>query len=94
MADPGAVHAKKVQNRVLQKAMDNPKIKTATLVDEYTDETQDPGYRTRGVNVKSLQRQIQKRKAKSLNKPKAPRTFDDLATIPEEFTVSFGHVQY
>jgi hypothetical protein len=87
MADPGAVEAKRVQNRVLQKAADNPKMKTATLVDDFRDKTQDPGFRTRAVNVKSLRRQIQKRKAAAQHMPKAPISFDDLAALPKEFTV-------
>jgi hypothetical protein len=81
------VEAKKVQNRVLQKASDNPKMKTATLVEEFVEKCQDPGFRTRGTNVKALSRQIQKRKAQALHLPNAPQTFDDVAVIPEEFTV-------
>jgi hypothetical protein len=81
------VEAKAAQNRVLKKATENPKIKTSALVDEFTTDCQDPGFRTRAVKVKLLQRQIQKRKAKALHSVKAPQTFDDLATIPEEFTV-------
>jgi biotin carboxylase len=88
LSDPGAVKAKIVQNRVLQKAADNPKAKTAALVDEFADKCQDPGFRTRGPNVKALKRQIQKRKAKALHLPKAPQSFDDVANIPDEFTVS------
>jgi hypothetical protein len=87
LADPGVVEAKAAQLRVLKKAAENPKLKTATLVDEFTEECQDPGFRTRAVKVKLLQRQIQMRKAKALNSAKAPQTFDDLATIPAEFTV-------
>jgi hypothetical protein len=37
--------------------------------------------------VSLLQRQIQKRKAQALHSLKAPQSFDDLATIPDEFTV-------
>jgi hypothetical protein len=87
LSDPGAVEAKQVQNRVLQKACDNPKLKTAKLVEEFVNKCQDPGFRTRAVNVKALSRQIQKRKAQALHLPKAPQTFDDVAKIPEEFTV-------
>jgi hypothetical protein len=83
------VEAKKIQNLVLQKTSDNPKAKTSTLVDEYSDKCQDPGFRTRGTNVKALQRQIQKRKAMALHLPKAPRTYDDVAQIPDDFTVRF-----
>jgi hypothetical protein len=83
------VEAKQVQNRVLQKASDNPKIKTATLVEEYVDKCQDPGFRTRGTNVKALARQIQLKKAKARHLPNAPQTFDDVAVIPEEFAVIF-----
>jgi hypothetical protein len=83
------VEAKAAQIRVLKKAADNPKLKTAALVDEFTSECQDPGFRTRAVKVKLLQRQIQMRKAKALHSVKAPQTFDDLATIPEEFKVFF-----
>jgi hypothetical protein len=87
LADPGAVEAKAAQNRVLKKASENPKMKTSSLVDEFTDHCQDPGFRTRAVKVKLLQRQIQMRKAQALHSRKAPQTFDDLATIPDEFTV-------
>jgi hypothetical protein len=87
LADPGAVEAKAAQNRVLKKASENPKMKTSSLVDEFTEQCQDPGFRTRAVKVSLLQRQIQKRKAQALHSLKAPQSFDDLATIPDEFTV-------
>ena len=81
------MEAKAAQLCVLKKAAANHKMKTATLVDEFTEQCQDPGFRTRGTNVKALQRQIQKRKAQALHSLKAPQSFDDLATIPDEFTV-------
>jgi hypothetical protein len=87
MADPGAVVAKQAQNAVLQKAFANPKLKTANLVEEFVDKTADPSFRTRTVTVKTLQRMVQMRKAKALMKPAAPRSFDDLEILPDEFTV-------
>jgi hypothetical protein len=87
MADPGTVEGRKAQLAVVQKAADNPKIKTSTLVDEFAVKTDDPSFRTRTVTVKSLERQIQRTKAKATFKPAAPKSFDDLAEIPEEFKV-------
>jgi hypothetical protein len=87
MADPGAVVAKQAQNAVLQKAFDNPKLKTASLVEEFVAKTDDPSFRTRTVTVKTMQRMVQMRKAKALMKPAAPRSFDDLEFLPDEFTV-------
>jgi hypothetical protein len=87
MSDPGTVEATKVQNTVLMKAADNPKVKTAALVDEFVSKTEDPSFRTRTVTVKTLQRHIQRAKAKALFKPAAPQSFDDLAEIPDEFKV-------
>jgi hypothetical protein len=87
LADPGSVKGKKAQIAVVQKAKDNPKVKTALLVEEFAARTDDPSFRTRTVTVKSLEKQITRAKAKALNKPKAPTSFDDLAKIPEDFKV-------
>jgi hypothetical protein len=92
LSDPGTVEGKRVQNDVLKKAAENPKLKTGQLVEEFAARTDDPSFRTRTVNMRALEKQIQKVKAKALHKPKAPRTFDDLETIPEEFKVeNFGY---
>jgi hypothetical protein len=89
LSDPGTVEGKKVQIAVLQKAADNPKLKTSQLVEEFAGKTLDPSFRTRTVTVRSLEKQIQRAKAKALRKPNAPRTFDDLEEIPDEFKVKF-----
>jgi hypothetical protein len=81
------VEGKRVQNDVLKKAAENPKLKTGQLVEEFAARTDDPSFRTQTVTMRALEKQIQKAKSKALNKPKAPRTFDDLETIPEEFKV-------
>jgi hypothetical protein len=87
MSDPGSVFAQTVQNSIPQKAFDNPLLKTSTL--EFVTKTEDPSFRTRAVALKTLQKKIQRRKAKAKAqmKPAAPKTFDDLALIPDEFTV-------
>jgi FtsZ-interacting cell division protein YlmF len=87
MADPGAVAGKKAQCDVVKKAAENPKLQTSALVQEFAAKTDDPSFRTRTVTVKSLERQIQRAKAKATFKPAAPKSFDDLETIPEEFKV-------
>jgi FtsZ-interacting cell division protein YlmF len=87
MADPGAVAGKKAQCNVVKKAAENPKLQTSALVQEFAAKTDDPSFRTRTVTVKSLERQIQRAKAKATFKPAAPKSFDDLETIPEEFKV-------
>jgi hypothetical protein len=87
LSDPGTVEGKKAQAAVLQKAADNPKLKTSQLVEEFAGKTLDPSFRTRTVTVKSLEKQIQRTKAKALNKPKTPKSFDDLEDIPDEYKV-------
>jgi hypothetical protein len=87
LSDPGAVEGKRAQNDAIRKAVDNPKVKTALLVEEFAARTDDPSFRTRTVTLKGLEKQIQRAKAKALHKPKAPRTFDDLEEIPDEFKV-------
>jgi hypothetical protein len=87
MADPGTVAGKKAQCDVINKASQNPKVTTSLLVEEFAAKTDDPSFRTRTITVKSLQRQIQRAKAKASFKPAAPKSFDDLETIPEEFKV-------
>jgi hypothetical protein len=88
MADPGSVEGKLAQISVLKKAAENPKLKTSALVEEFAAKTDDPSFRTRTLTLKSLQRQLQKTKAKALFKPPAPKTFDDLDVIPDEFKVT------
>jgi hypothetical protein len=83
------VESHKIRSAVVQKAANNPKLKTATLLDEFAAKTEDPSFRTRTGTTKSLARNIQKAKAKALFKPAAPKTFDDLATIPDDFTVIY-----
>jgi FtsZ-interacting cell division protein YlmF len=88
MADPGTVEGRKAQMDVVKKAEANPKLKTALLVEEFAARTDDPSFRTRTVTTKSLERQLQRAKAKALHKPKAPKSFDDLEDIPDEFKVN------
>jgi hypothetical protein len=71
------VEGKRAQNDVLRKAAENPKVRTSLLVEEFAARTQDPSFRSRTVTLKSLEKQIQRAKAKALHKPNAPRTFDD-----------------
>jgi hypothetical protein len=93
MPDPGTVEGKKAQLDVLKKAQVNPKLKTSLLVEEFAARTDDPSFRTQTVTTKSLEKQIQRVKAKALHKPKAPKSFDDLEDIPDEFKVhSSGHI--
>jgi FtsZ-interacting cell division protein YlmF len=87
MADPGTVAGKKAQCDVVKKAGENPKLKTSTLVEEFSAKTEDPSFRTRTITVKSLMRQIQRAKAKATFKPAVPKSFNDLEEIPEEFKV-------
>jgi hypothetical protein len=89
MSDPGTVEGREAQLAVLKKAADNPKVKTGLLVEEFAARTEDPSFRTRTVTSKSLAKQIQRVKAKALHKPATPKSFDDLAEIPEEFQVHF-----
>jgi hypothetical protein len=89
MSDPGTVEGREAQLAVLKKAAENPKVKTGLLVEEFAARTEDPSFRTRTVTSKSLAKQIQRVKAKALHKPAAPKSFDDLAEIPEEFQVHF-----
>jgi FtsZ-interacting cell division protein YlmF len=88
MADPGTVEGRRAQMDVVKKAEANPKLKTALLVEEFAARTDDPSFRTRTVTTKSLARQLQRVKAKALHKPKAPKSFDDLEDIPDEFKVN------
>jgi hypothetical protein len=87
LADPGTVAGKKAQNDVVKKAAENPKLKTSVLVEEFAAKTEDPSFRTRTVTVKSLKRQIQRTKAKAMFRPAAPKSFDNLEAIPEEYKV-------
>jgi hypothetical protein len=87
LSDPGTVASKQIQEDVLKKAAQNPKLKTAALVDEFATRTEDPSFRTRTVTIRSFQRHVQRAKAKALFKPKAPKSFDDLAELPEEYKV-------
>jgi hypothetical protein len=88
LADPGSVEGRQAQLAVVKAAEDNPKVKTSFLVEQFAAKTSDPSFRTRTVTVKTLERQIQKAKAKALHKPAAPTSFDDLEEIPEEFKVA------
>jgi hypothetical protein len=83
------VEGRQAQIAVLKKAAADPKQKTAQLVEEFAARTEDPSFRTRTVTSKSMAKQIQRVKAKALHKPAAPKSFDDLAEIPEEFQVYF-----
>jgi hypothetical protein len=87
ISDPGSVEGKKTLDAVVKKAAENPKIKTSALVEDFAAKTDDPSFRTRTVTVRSLQRRIQKAKAKATLKPAVPKNFDDLAAFPDEFTV-------
>jgi hypothetical protein len=94
MADPGSVEGKMAQESVVKKAAANPKLKTSALVEEFAAKTADPSFRTRTITVKSMHRQVQRAKAKATFRPAAPKSFDDLDVIPEEFTVINHHPNF
>jgi hypothetical protein len=68
---------------------DQPKMATVTLVTEYCKETMASGLRGRAIDMKSMERKVQRWKSKSLEYPKKPKGYGDLEALPEKFTTTF-----
>jgi hypothetical protein len=73
----------------LQKAKELPKTPTVDLVTAFCKDTATPGMRGRALDLKGMQRKIQRYKTKSLQYPKKPSKFADLEVLPEKFQTTF-----
>lgn len=81
-ADPAAVRIRKETQRVVEQAKLNPQLATASLVNEWKEATMGP---SGPISKKSLERRVQRAKARLRNHPKTPKSFADLAKMPERY---------
>jgi len=88
-ANPIEIKVKAAKEKVLQKARDNPTLQTAQLMAEWCQETSKPEERSKAGSLKTMERSLQREKAKVREHPPVPKTFDDFANIPEHFRTTF-----
>jgi hypothetical protein len=68
---------------------EQPKMATAQLVTQYCKDTMAPGLCGCTIDMKSMERKIQRWKNRALDYPKKPRSFADLESLPPKFTTSY-----
>ena len=88
-ANPVEVKVRNSKLKVLQKARDNPTLQTAQLIAEWCQETSNPEERSKAGSLKTMERSIQKEKARVREHPPVPQTFEDFSEIPEHFQNTF-----
>ena len=89
LSDKAAFLAKKVRSEILQAAEDHPTLQTAELVNTWAQQVSNPLVRIKSVKSDSIQRAIQRTKAKALEHPEAPQSFSDLEAIPDKYCQTF-----
>ena len=88
-ANPVEIKVKDAKQKVLQKARDNPTLQTAQLIAEWCQATSKPEERSKAGSLKTMERSLQKEKAKVREHPPMPQTYDDFSDIPEQFQNTF-----
>jgi hypothetical protein len=68
---------------------EQPKMPTVDLVTAYCKDTMSSGLRGRALDMKSMERKVQRWKNKSLDYPKKPKGYGDLESLPPQFTTTF-----
>jgi len=86
VSDPTSIKVKDTVKKIIAKAKDNPTLKTAHLLNEWAKETLTPAERSKSMLRWSMRRKIQKTKNSVTNQPPIPRSFDDLAEVPDQYT--------
>ncbi len=86
VSDPTSIKVKDIVKKIITKAKDNPTLKTAHLLNEWAKETLSPAERSKSMLRWSMRRKIQKSKNSVSNQPPIPRTFEDLAELPDQYT--------
>jgi hypothetical protein len=85
LSDPVSIKVKDSVRKIITKAKENPTLKTSHLLNEWAKDTLSPAERSKSMLRKSMRRKIQKSKNKIMNHPPIPRSFDDLAEVPEQY---------
>jgi hypothetical protein len=69
---------------------DQPKMATVQLVTEYCKQTMSSSLRGRTIDMKSMERKVQRWKSRAVDYPKKPKGYADLESLPEKFTTMFN----
>lgn len=85
-SDPIDVGVRKKKEKVLKMAAANPEMKTSQVLNVWAQETNAPEDRSKAVSLKSMERTVQKVKARTLDHPAVPRDYSDLDQVPEKFS--------
>lgn len=87
-SDPIDLKKRKLEEKVKQTIKMNPKSSTDSVLTIWKKDTLSPEQRSVAIKEKSMQRKIQRARAKELSHPAKPTCFGDLEIIPEKFTVT------
>lgn len=93
-SDPEAILAAKAVEKVIETARGNPSLKTSELLKSWSKDTSHPALRSKSLCFKTMERKIQRVKAKALVCPGVPRDFKDLEKIPIKYLLTFDDERY
>lgn len=92
-SDQGSLLAQQARSKVLENARAQPTVSTAVLVNQYCQEVgSDSAIVAKSLKLKSIEREIQAAKSRSLDHPNAPKAFSDLAVIPSNYFLFVEHI--
>ncbi len=89
--DPVKLKVKQVQQEIMETAASHPKLSTSHLVAQWQKKTMDPAERTYLPSKRTMERMLKRKKQETKGHPKCPKSFDDLAQIPEKFRMTYDN---
>ena len=85
-SDPIDVGVRQKKEKVLKMVEAHPEMKTSQALNVWAQETSAPEDRSKAVTLKSMERTVQRVKAKAQEHPAVPQNYLDLEHLPEKFT--------
>jgi len=93
-SDPTTVKVSLAMSKLIAKVKNDPKVPTASIIAEWSKMTADPSMKSKSILKKTLKRKVQRIKTKIRKFPPVPKTFDDLANVPPEFSLCFDEERF
>ena len=87
-SDPVDLKKRKLDEKIKQTIQMNPKSSTDSVLTIWKKGTLAPEQRSVAIKAKSMQRKIQRARAKELAHPAIPSSWSDLEGIPEKFSLT------
>jgi hypothetical protein len=81
--DPVQLKVQEAEAEIMEAAKNHPTLRTSHLVTEWQKKTLDPAERAYLPSKRTMERRVKRAKKEAKGHPNRPKSFEDLANIPE-----------